>query len=413
MPQVRKDKRGRVLRPGETQRSKDGKYVYTYRDSENKRHNIYADDLVTLREREQQLIKDQLDGLDSYAAGNSTLNYVFDRYISTKTELRQTTMTNYKYMYDRFVRNGFGKKKIATIKYSDVIQFYQGLLKNKGMQVNTLDTIHTILHPTFQLAVRDNIIRTNPTDGVMAQLKRNTGKNKGVRHALTLEQQRAFVNYIENNISFEHWAPLFKFLLGTGCRIGEAIGIRWQDVDFENRVISINHSLVYYAREYKDHAMCSFGISLPKTDAGIRTIPMLPTVYEALKTEYEIQSEYGFNETEIDGMSGFIFTNRFGNVHNPQAINRAIKRIYESYNAEEVVKAKKEHREPVIIPHFSCHHLRHTYCSRLCENETNIKLIQEIMGHANFETTMDIYAEVTESKKQESFKKLALTVDVF
>ena len=413
MPQVRKDKRGRVLRPGETQRSKDGKYVYTYRDSENKRHNIYADDLVTLREREQQLIKDQLDGLDSYAAGNSTLNYVFDRYISTKTELRQTTMTNYKYMYDRFVKNGFGKKKIATIKYSDVIQFYQGLLKNKGMQVNTLDTIHTILHPTFQLAVRDNIIRTNPTDGVMAQLKRNTGKNKGVRHALTLEQQRAFVNYIENNISFEHWAPLFKFLLGTGCRIGEAIGIRWQDVDFENRVISINHSLVYYAREYKDHAMCSFGISLPKTDAGIRTIPMLPTVYEALKTEYEIQSEYGFNETEIDGMSGFIFTNRFGNVHNPQAINRAIKRIYESYNAEEVVKAKKEHREPVIIPHFSCHHLRHTYCSRLCENETNIKLIQEIMGHANFETTMDIYAEVTESKKQESFKKLALTVDVF
>ena len=413
MPQVRKDKRGRVLRPGETQRSKDGKYVYTYRDSENKRHNIYADDLVTLREREQQLIKDQLDGLDSYAAGNSTLNYVFDRYISTKTELRQTTMTNYKYMYDRFVRNGFGKKKIATIKYSDVIQFYQGLLKNKGMQVNTLDTIHTILHPTFQLAVRDNIIRTNPTDGVMAQLKRNTGKNKGVRHALTLEQQRAFINYIENNISFEHWAPLFKFLLGTGCRIGEAIGIRWQDVDFENRVISINHSLVYYAREYKDHAMCSFGISLPKTDAGIRTIPMLPTVYEALKTEYEIQSEYGFNETEIDGMSGFIFTNRFGNVHNPQAINRAIKRIYESYNAEEVVKAKKEHREPIIIPHFSCHHLRHTYCSRLCENETNIKLIQEIMGHANFETTMDIYAEVTESKKQESFKKLALTVDVF
>lgn len=413
MPQVRKDKRGRVLRLGETQRSKDGKYVYTYRDSENKRHNIYADDLVALREREQQLIKDQLDGLDSYAAGNSTLNYVFDRYISTKTELRQTTMTNYKYMYDRFVRNGFGKKKIATIKYSDVIQFYQGLLKNKGMQVNTLDTIHTILHPTFQLAVRDNIIRTNPTDGVMAQLKRNTGKNKGVRHALTLEQQRAFINYVENNISYEHWAPLFKFLLGTGCRIGEAIGIRWEDIDFENRVISINHSLVYYAREYKDHAMCSFGISLPKTDAGIRTIPMLPTVYEALKTEYEIQSEYGFNETEIDDMSGFIFTNRFGNVHNPQAINRAIKRIYESYNAEEVVKAKKEHREPIIIPHFSCHHLRHTYCSRLCENETNIKLIQEIMGHANFETTMDIYAEVTESKKQESFKKLALTVDVF
>ena len=60
-------------------------------------------------------------------------------------------------------------------------------------------------------------------------------------------------------------------------------------------------------------------------------------------------------------MKGFIFMNRFGYVHNPQSINRAIKRIYESYNAEEVVNASKQHREPVIIPHFSCHHLRHTF----------------------------------------------------
>src|SRR5699024_11785651 len=53
-----------------------------------------------------------------------------------------------------------------------------------------------------------------------------------------------------------------KFLLGTGCRIGEAIGIRWEDVDFEKRIISINHSLVYYSTEYKEHPMCTFSISL-------------------------------------------------------------------------------------------------------------------------------------------------------
>lgn len=70
------------------------------------------------------------------------------------------------------------------------------------------------------------------------------------------------------------------------------------------------------------------------------------------------QKEHGFNETVIDGMKGFIFMNRFGNIHNPQAVNRAIKRIYEAHNAEEVVKAAKQHREPVIIPHFSCHHLQ-------------------------------------------------------
>ena len=100
------------------------------------------------------------------------LIFVFDRYISTKAELRDTTMTNYKYMYNRFVRDGFGRKKIAGVKFSDVLQFYQHLIKDKAMQINTLETIHTVLHPTFQLALRDNIIRTNPSDGVMAQIKK-------------------------------------------------------------------------------------------------------------------------------------------------------------------------------------------------------------------------------------------------
>lgn len=83
---------------------------------------------------------------------------------------------------------------------------------------------------------------------------------------------------------------------------------------------------------------------------------MMDAVYDALQMELDDQKEHGFNETVIDGMKGFIFMNRFGNIHNPQAVNRAIKRIYEAHNAEEVVKAAKQHREPVIIPHFSCHH---------------------------------------------------------
>lgn len=413
MAQSRKDNKGRVLRKGETQRKHDGKYVYTYTDPEGRRKSIYSKDIKTLREREDQLIKDQLDGLDTYVAGSATINFVFDRYISTKAELRNTTMTNYKYMYNRFVREGFGKKKIAGVRFSDVLQFYQHLIKDKEMQINTLETIHTVLHPTFQLALRDNIIRTNPSDGVMAQIKKMPGKNHGVRHALTLEQQRAFVRYIEDNPKFDRWVTIFKFLLGTGCRIGEAIGIRWEDISFEKRLININHSLVYYSREYKEHPMCTFSISLPKTEAGIRVIPMMDAVYEALQKELSEQQEKGFNKTEIDGMKGFIFMNRFGNVHNPQAINRAIKRIYESYNAEEVVKAAQEHREPLLIPHFSCHHLRHTFCSRFCENETNLKVIQSIMGHANIETTLDIYAEVTEMKKHESIQQLAKTLDIF
>lgn len=410
MAKARKDNRGRALRKGESQRASDKSYIYTYTDPFGKRRFIYAKDLQTLREKEDKLKKDQLDGLDVYAAGNATLNFVFDRYISTKYELRKSTLSNYLYMYDHFVREGFGTRKIGEIKYSDVRYFYYHLLNEKGLQANTVDTIHTILHPTFQLAVRDDIIRTNPSDGVMAEIKKKAGKNKGVRHALTLEQQRAFMDYIAQNPIYCHWLPLFTVLLGTGCRIGEVIGLRWKDLDFENRLISINHSVTYYAREERKSY---FAVSLPKTEAGIRTVPMMDVVYEAFQEEYEVQKENGFNSTVIDGMTGFIFCNRFGNIHNPQTINRTIKRILENHNAEEVLKAKRDRRQPVIIPHFSCHHLRHTFCTRFCENETNIKVIQSVMGHANIETTMDIYAEVTESKKHEAIENLSRKLDIF
>lgn len=412
MAKARKDNRGRALRKGESQRKSDKKYIYTYTDPYGKRRYIYAQDLATLRERQKGLLKDQLDGLDSYAAGKATLNFVFDRYISTKTELRRTTFSNYNYMYDHFVRDGFGKKIISEIKYSDVLYFYYDLHHNKGMQINTLETIHTVLHPTFQLAVRDNIIRTNPSDGVMAEIKKKKGRNHGVRHALTLEQQRAFMNYTKNSAVFCRWSPLFTVLLGTGCRIGEVIGLRKEDLDLKKRMISINHSIVYYANR-DGTTRCKFSVSLPKTEAGIRVIPMIDAVYDAFQEEFEFQKEFGFNTAVVDGMTGFVFANRFGNLHNPQAVNRAIRRICESYNAEEILKAKKEKRQPVIIPYFSCHHLRHTFCTRFCENETNVKVIQAIMGHADIATTMDIYTEVTDMKKKEVMNNLAQNMNVF
>lgn len=409
---ARKDPKGRALRKGEIYRESDGRYAYGYVDPYGKRKFIYSKDLKKLREREEKLFKEQLDGLNVYVMGKASLNFVFDRYISTKSELRETTYTNYTYMYDRFVREGFGKRKIGEIKYSDVLYFYYDLLNDRGLQVNTLETIHTVLHPTFQLAVRDDIIRNNPSDGVMAEIKKKNTKKKNMRHALTIEQQRAFMNYIASSPIFVHWNSIFTVLLGTGCRIGEVVGLRWSDIDMEKRTIDINHSMTYYPRR-TDTYKCEFKVSLPKTEAGTRILPMMQPVYEALQSEYERQKEDGFCTAVVDGMSGFIFSNRFGMIHNPAAINRAIRRILGAHNAEEIVKAKKEKRESIIIPHFSCHHLRHTFCSRFCENETNIKIIQEIMGHASIETTMDIYAEVNSDKKKESIEKLTKNLDVF
>lgn len=217
----RKDGKGRVLRKGEGYRKGDGRYSYVYIDPLGKKRTIYAKSLVKLREREEQLQKDQLDGLDIYVAGKADVNFLFDRYISTKTELRSTTYSNYLYTWNHFIRDTFGKKKVRDVKYSDVLFFYTDLINNQGLQINTLETINTVLRPTFQLAVRDDIIRKNPVDGAYCEVKKRNGGARKTRRALTVDQQRKFMEYVAKNPFFYHWYPFFVFLLGTGCRIGD------------------------------------------------------------------------------------------------------------------------------------------------------------------------------------------------
>ena len=226
----RKDNKGRVLLKGESQRKVDGLYIYTYTDPYGTRRYVYAKELAALREKKEQLLRDQLDGLDFYVGGRATINMAFDRYMSTKYNLRETTRSNYIYMYNKFVRDDFGNKLISSVKYTDVKVFYYQLLNEKGLAINTLDNIHTILHPVFTMAVRDDIIRKNPTDGVLTEIKKNSGKSKGIRHALTLQQQKAFMDEIRYSPDYYHWFPLFATLLGTGMRMSECIGLRWQDV---------------------------------------------------------------------------------------------------------------------------------------------------------------------------------------
>ena len=100
----RKDGKGRALRKGEGYRKNEGRYSYVYIDPLGKKRTIYAKSLVKLREREEQLQRDQLDGLDVYVAGKADVNFLFDRYISTKTELRSTTYSNYLISWIHFVR---------------------------------------------------------------------------------------------------------------------------------------------------------------------------------------------------------------------------------------------------------------------------------------------------------------------
>lgn len=414
MAEKRKDNKGRILKDGESQRP-DGRYMYQYKDSYGNRQTMYSwklvetdktpkgkKDMLSLREQEEQAKQDVKDGIRA-GVGKITLNEMFEIYFSTKRNLKQSTRTNYRYMWGKYAGESIGRKKLCEIKKSDVLHFYNDLL-DVGFKPNSLEIMNTILHPTFQMAVDDGYIRLNPSAGCMAEIKKSHDWTKPKRHALTIGQQQAFICFTAESPIYKHWLPLFTTLLGTGCRIGEIIGLRWDDVDFKNNVISVNHNLVY---RVQDNGECEFHVTTPKTRNSVRQVPLLSEVRKALLEEKKMQFQANtFSQIEVDGYSNFIFTNRFGNVHNPMTINRAIKRIYTAYNKYETKKAKEEKREPLLLPHFSCHNLRHTFCTRFCENESNIKVIQEIMGHSDIGTTMDVYAEATQEKKKEAFEKL-------
>lgn len=415
MAEKRRDIKGRVLWTGESQRP-DGKYEFKYADNNGERHSVYSWKLVatdrvpdgkqggtSLRELEKQIKKDLEDNLYVHETRKMTLNSFWDQYIDMKRELKESTRTNYIYMYDNYVRPGFGKKNITSIKYSDVKRFYISLIYERGFKPNSMEIINTILHPVFTSAVRDGYIRNNPSDGVMADIKKSHSWEKPKRHALTEKQQEMFVNFTAQSYQYKHWLPLITVLLGTGGRIGEILGLRWEDCNFEDNIISINHTLIY--RKFMN-GDARFAITTPKTKSGKRIIPMLSDVKEALTEEYKYQLESGFNESIVDGYSGFIFKSRYNTVLSPHCVNRALDRITKACNEKEKENAKVEKREPELLPHFSCHHLRHTFCTRFCENETNLKVIQEIMGHADITTTMDIYNEATKDKKMESFAEL-------
>lgn len=122
MAQSRKDPRGYALRRGECYRG-DGRYSFSYTDKDGNRHCIYSKDLASLRKREQKIMRDLEDGLNPDRAERVTVNEVYDAYISQKFDLKATTKANYIYTYDHLVRGTFGKRRLATIKYTDVKKF--------------------------------------------------------------------------------------------------------------------------------------------------------------------------------------------------------------------------------------------------------------------------------------------------
>lgn len=401
-----------LLKGGESLRV-DGRLSYRYTDAFGKRKTIYAKSISELRKKERELDNQQKAGLVG-GAETLTLNAMWDKYYGDGSKWKNSTAVNYKYLWETYIRDSFGKRKLNTILYTDVYDFYMYLHKERGLQVNTLESIHTLIHPTLTLAKKNLLISDNPASGMMAQIKKDTHWKKPKRPAVSNRDYTLFMETVANTPIFNKWYDFFIILFGTGCRIGEHIGITWEDVDFINHEINMNHQLVY--REDKETGKFKFYISDLKKDASERIIPMTEEVEEAFKRIKDYQDVYGrpnlWLEYEGKIYKDFVFYNENNNFHHPGSVNRSITTICQWTNDRIERIAKDNNTEPVYIKNFSPHQARHTFASELCRNSNSLQdlqCIKAIMGHQSIETTLDIYAEVTNQEKANFLNKIKQT----
>ena len=215
----RKDKSRVVLKKGESQR-KDGTYDYRWTSRNGRRHSIYAQTLEELRIKEDAITRDEMDGIRAEARC-TTLNELFEVWAQVKRGLKDNTYQNYLYVYRQFVAPDFGQSRISSIKKTDIKRFYNMLADQRGLKISTIESVHTVLHQVLTTAVEDNYLRSNPSDNVLRELKkekdfaRSMGRLVEVRTYRPIDKQKEFCGvldaYDENSVTINEDGVLRTF----------------------------------------------------------------------------------------------------------------------------------------------------------------------------------------------------------
>lgn len=388
---MRKDNKGRNLKTGESQRA-DGRYMYRYKDPlTGKRVSVYDTNLAKLRDKEKEIAK-KIDShlLADTAVRKLTVNDLFERYMATK-DIRDKTKRFYYDMWNCRVRDTIGNIKVVDFKTSHIRIFFSNMAK-EGLSHGTIKKIYILIKPAFDLAVEDDIIPKNPVTGTLGDYGYKTKE----KVALTVKQQENLLAFVAESPIYNIYLPMLQIMIGTCMRVGETIGLKWSDVDLKNREVHVRGQLVYY----KSDKGYGFHESETKTGAGVRTIPMTQTVYEAFLMQKEYNLMLGrYTKVQIDGNDNYVFNTKHGRPIMPSAVNSFLKNIVNTYNEKEIKKASTDKREPELMPHISAHILRHTGCTRMGECNINPKVMQYILGHSDIDVTMNVYNHIVEKNQ--------------
>lgn len=373
-----KDLRGKEIGEGIYQQT-NGTYCARFVDRFGKRR--------TKRSKKLQEVKQWLadatyinEHSDIEQATNMMVDAWFEYWIDIKRKtVRPNTVRNYRERYYRNIQKVIGKKLLTEVKPIHCQNIFTKMAE-EGYRTSTLYQTRITLYNMLEFARENDVILNNPCK---RSVKSNMGKPSQKKKALTVETQKRFLQQVKGQ-SYENQ---FRFILQTGLRTGELVGLKWEDVNFENKTLKIERSM-----EYR-YSVGEWRVGEPKSKSGYRTIPLTDEAIRILMAQKKKNMK--IKEISIEWVD-YIFLSRKGEPVKNSTYDTALFKICE--------KAE--------IDKFSMHVLRHTFATRCIEGGMIPKTLQKILGHSNIGITMNLYVDITEEQKQKEIDIVACALNV-
>lgn len=360
-----KDLKGKELGKGLLQEKTTEYYVARFVDRFGKRQSKR---FKKLQEAKNWLAESQyIDATSNMSMPHDmTVDAFFEFWHDTKQKmLRKGTANYYKLRYDVSIKPFIGDMKLTDVKANHCQMIVNKMIDDNKAN-STIARTCTVMRGIFDYAVECDIIMKSPCK---IAISNNVGKKKKNRDALTIDAQKKFLQTVKGHNYENH----YRFILQTGLRIGELIGLKWEDVDFKKRTITIKRSLKY------EVGKGTWRIGEPKSEAGKRTIPLTDEAIEILKSQKAKNESLKVLPLE---WGGYVFLNKHGEPVTNDAYNSALVPICRRAD----------------INRFTVHILRHTFATRCVESGMKPKTLQTIMGHSTISLTMDLYVHTTDDE---------------
>lgn len=318
-------------------------------------------------------ISQQYKGIDLKQASSYTVaEWVYfwlENY--AKPQLEETSFNSYKHNLENHIVENFGHYKLTEITGMDIQVKYNQMFSDKEKYSSTtLKYVHNKFKLCLKQAVSNRMIAHNPCEGVLLPKARTAKKVQ----SMTVEEQQKLVEHCET----DEYLNLFIFLVGTGMRIGEALGLTWDNVDLEERNIHIVKTMI------EIHGNPSFK-NCPKTDSGLRTIPMSKRVHQIVLDRREAHRD-------LNHLNLVFFSSTY-NFRTTANLRRLFQKTCDNAG----------------IKQYNLHALRHTFATRMIEKDCNIKVLSAILGHKDIRTTLQTYTDALDAYKKEKMTE----IDIF